>query len=72
MFALLLSLSVKAQTHRFIYDYSFIPNPAKKDSVINEPMALDISEKGSIYQSYNKMRSDFARDVNIKAQIEAA
>lgn len=54
-----------AQTHRFIYEYSYIPNLNKKDFIQKEMMALDITKDGSSYESIVKIQ----RDSIIHAQI---
>lgn len=53
-----------AQTNRFIYEYRYIPNINEKDTVRTELMALDITPKGSTYQSLAKIQQDsvFAAD----------
>lgn len=57
-----------AQTHRFVYEYSYIPNLNKKEVVKKEMMALDISKEGSTYESLVKIK----RDSMIKAQLTSA
>lgn len=52
------AIGLSAQTHRFIYEYKFVPNLKEKDSVKKELMALDITEKGSVYQSYDRLKGD--------------
>lgn len=56
-----------AQSHRFIYEYKYIPNIKAKDDVKKDMMALDINEKGSVYQSLDKMKNDSI----LRAQVEA-
>lgn len=58
---------VTAQTHRFIYEYKYIPNIKEKDSVRKDLMALDINEKGSVYRSVSKMQQDSAMQAKIMA-----
>lgn len=58
LLTLLLSLFSQAQVNRFVYEYKFIPDATKKDSVVTEIMALDITDKGSTYQSLNGVIRD--------------
>lgn len=50
----------QAQVHRFIYDYKYIPDINKKDSIASDMMVLDITEKGSLYQSLGRIKNDSA------------
>lgn len=52
------ALMAQAQVHRFIYDYKYIPDINKKDSIASDLMALDITDKGSLYQSLGKIKND--------------
>ena len=61
---------LSAQTHRFIYDYKFVPDAAKKDSVVDEAMALDITSKGSTFQSYVKLKADSTITATVKEQMK--
>lgn len=61
----LASALVTAQSHRFVYEYKYIPNIKEKDSVQKDLMALDITEKGSVYQSLGVIE----RDSTIQAKI---
>jgi GLPGLI family protein len=66
-FSLLVFLSAlaTAQNHRFVYEYKYIPNSKEKDTIRKDMMALDITEKGSIYQSLSSME----RDSIVKARV---
>lgn len=52
------ALMAQAQVHRFIYDYKYIPDINKKDSIASDLMALDITDKGSLYQSLGRIKND--------------
>lgn len=52
------ALMAQAQIHRFIYDYKYIPDINKKDSIASDMMVLDISDKGSLYQSLGRIKND--------------
>ena len=62
---------LSAQTHRFIYDYKYVPDPAKKDSVVEEAMALDITDKGSKFHSYVKLQADSILQAQIQEQMKS-
>lgn len=62
----LLSMWLMAQTHRFTYEYRYIPNINEKEKVMSDQMALDISSAGSEYRSLGKM----AMDSILRAQIK--
>jgi GLPGLI family protein len=49
---------LSAQTNRFIYEYKYIPNIKEKDTVRKDLMALDITDKGSVYESLSRIESD--------------
>lgn len=55
---ILLAVMAQAQVQRFIYDYRYVPDINKKDSIADDLMALDIDAKGSVYQSLNRIKSD--------------
>lgn len=55
---LLVAVMAQAQVQRFIYDYRYVPDLAKKDSVASDMMVLDIDAKGSVYQSLNRIKMD--------------
>ncbi len=57
-----------SQTHRFIYEYKYIPNINEKDTIRKEMMGLDIDGKGSIYQSLDRLKSDST----MRAEIQKA
>lgn len=61
----------QAQTNRFIYEYKFVPDSSKKDSVITEMMALDIDSKGSSYQSLKKIAEDSLVQDQIKKMMSS-
>lgn len=65
-----LAIGISAQTHRFIYEYKFVPNLKEKDSVKKELMALDITEKGSVYQSYDRLKADSTMKVEINEMMK--
>jgi DNA-binding PadR family transcriptional regulator len=48
-----------------VYEYKYIPNSKEKDTIRKDMMALDITEKGSIYQSLSSME----RDSIVKARV---
>ena len=68
IFALILfgATMLSAQTNRFIYEYKYIPNIKEKDTVRKDLMALDITDKGSVYQSMSKMERDSIMNVKME------
>lgn len=64
-----LSIFSNAQIHRFIYEYKFIPDSTKRDDIKKEMMALDITSKGSMYQSLQKMAEDSAMTAQINKML---
>ncbi len=67
-----LYLSVFAQNYRFIYEYKFIPQKEKKDSLIIEYMNLDTDGKRSLFfnDSKYKMDSAYSSSKNINQLIQ--
>lgn len=55
---ILMQSFVFAQTHRFMYEYHFAPDSTQIEEVKKENMILDITEKGSTYQSYDNYVTD--------------
>lgn len=55
IFAAVLSM---AQVQRFVYDYKYIPDITKKDSIATDMMVLDITDEGSVYQSLSAIKRD--------------
>lgn len=53
-------LMAQAQVQRFIYDYRYVPDINKIDSIAADMMALDITATGSVYQSLNRIKMDSA------------
>lgn len=49
---------IYGQSYRFTYNYKFISDTLKKDSIISENMILDINSERSIYLSMKKNISD--------------
>ena len=68
IFSVLIFISAlaTAQSHRFVYEYKYIPNIKEKDTIRKDMMALDITDKGSVYQSLTRME----RDSIVKARID--
>lgn len=60
LLCLFFALMAQAQVQRFIYDYRYVPDINKKDSIASDMMVLDISAKGSVYQSLNRIKMDSA------------
>lgn len=57
---LILSLFINAQNHRFIYEYKYVPDSTKVDSVLTENMRLTIFNDHSEFLSEMKARRDSA------------
>ena len=58
-----------AQNHKYFYEYKYVPNINKKDSVITEMMVLDVKKTGSSYLSHDKYLADSLRMAEIQEQI---
>ena len=58
-----------AQNHKYFYEYKYVPNINKKDSVITEMMVLDVKKTGSSYLSHDKYLADSLRMAEIEEQI---
>lgn len=54
------ALKLNAQNHRFIYEYKYVPDSTKVDSVINENMRLTIFKDHSEFLSEMKAKRDSA------------
>lgn len=54
LLSVLVSAMMFGQTRRFIYEYTSIPNINDKNDIKKELMALDITEKGSLYENLEK------------------
>lgn len=65
LFLFLASYS-SAQGTRIVYDYHFIPNLLKKDSLTKEIVYLDIQEQGSKFFSQKQFLSDSLREEYFK------
>lgn len=66
---LLYSVSHFAQGNRFVYEYQFAKDIAKKDTLKKEIMYLDIKKDGSTFYSYQKLVSDSTRNAYIQKQL---
>jgi len=53
-----LNISLNAQNHRFIYEYKYVPDSTKVDSVLTENMRLTIFKDHSEFLSEMKAKSD--------------
>jgi GLPGLI family protein len=62
----MVSCLATAQTHRFIYDYKYIPNSKEKENVLTDQMVLDITDKGSTYRSLQKIEMDSLMQIKIQ------
>lgn len=60
IFFLFLSLFLNAQNHRFIYEYKFVPDSTKVDSILTENMRLTIFKDHSEFLSEMKAKRDSA------------
>ncbi len=69
LFFLLYSISHFAQGNRFVYEYQFVKDIAKKDTLKKELMYLDIKKDGSNFYSRQKQVSDSTRDAYFQKQI---
>lgn len=58
LLSVLVSAMMFGQTRRFIYEYTSIPNINDKNDIKKELMALDITEKGSLYENLEKKAQD--------------
>jgi GLPGLI family protein len=67
---LVISSLASAQNHRFVYEYKYIPNSKEKDTIRKDMMALDITEKGSIYQSLSKLEYDSIQKAKFIAKLK--
>lgn len=74
LFILLLTLSVCAQSQRFIYEYKFSIDSTARDVQETEIMFLDVIPKGSNFYSSDVFKSDSiwaaAMDMHVKRGIE--
>ncbi|MGK6340802.1 GLPGLI family protein [Chryseobacterium sp. DT-3] len=74
LFILLLTLSVGAQSQRFIYEYKFSIDSTARDVQKTEIMFLDVMPKGSRFYSKDVSESDSiwaaAMDIHVKRGIE--
>ncbi|MDR2238020.1 MAG: GLPGLI family protein [Chryseobacterium sp.] len=68
---LLLGILTGAQTNRFFYEYTFIPDSNNKEDVKKEMMLLDINKSGSTYYSYDKFVSDSTSRADLERQIKS-
>lgn len=66
---ILYSVALFAQGNRFVYEYQFVKDLSKKDSIKKELMYLDIKKDGSSFYSRQKFVSDSIRDAYIQKQI---
>ncbi len=64
-------VQAQMQMHRFIYEYKYIPDSTQKDTIRKDMMALDITDKGSTYQSLTKMAGDSIRRAEIQKMISS-
>lgn len=74
LFILLLTLSVCAQSQRFIYEYRYSIDSTARDARETEIMFLDVIPKGSKFYSSDVFKSDSiwaaAMDIHVKRGIE--
>lgn len=66
---LLLTLWVNAQNQRFTYEYKFTNDVSRLDSLFSERMALDVSDKGSVFYSYDVKVRDSIINADFEKQI---
>ena len=66
---LFVGLMVSAQNNRVIYEYKFVPDSTKIDSLKTEWMYLDINKKGSKFYSKSTFESDSIVQESIKKQM---
>lgn len=59
------------QSQRFVYEYRFVPNLNKKDSLVKEIMFLDVRNSKSNFYSAEKFRSDSIAKASVEQQIKA-
>lgn len=64
-----LNLFIFAQGTRIMYEYKFVSNIEKKDSIDIELMYLDIKKDGSKFYSRKKLVSDSIRDAYVQKQL---
>lgn len=62
-------MMLHAQNTRVIYEYKFVPDKTKQDSISTEWMYLDIAKEGSKYYSKRKFESDSITLESIKKQL---
>ncbi len=68
--SVMLSFFTLAQGTRIMYEYKFVPNLEKKDSMDTELMYLDIRKDGSKFYSRQKFVNDSVRDAFIQKQVQ--
>jgi GLPGLI family protein len=66
---LLIAFAAHSQNTRVIYQYKYVPNSSKADSIKTEWMYLDIDKEGSKYYSKKKFDNDSIQLEIIKKQI---
>ncbi len=64
-----LNLFIFAQGTRIMYEYKFVSNIEKKDSMDTELMYLDIKKDGSKFYSRKKFVSDSIREAYVQKQL---
>lgn len=71
-FLLLFAIAfLSAQNQRLVYEYRFVLDTLKKDSLKTEMMILDIKDSKSEFYSYQKFQSDSLAMVSIQNQIKS-
>ena len=61
LLALMATLSLSAQNHRFAYEFSFKSDSLNRDNITKEIMYLDVAKDGSNFYSKYKFESDSLR-----------
>lgn len=69
---IIISLNLKSQNQRFLYEYKSIPDSLNRENIESELMALDVSEKFSKFYSYNNYKYDSISKSNIEKDISDA
>lgn len=74
LFAILFTATINAQSHRFLYEYSFKRDSLNKDSVSTKLMRLNITKEFSEFLSEKKAKSDSVtlQNIGLSKQFDIA
>lgn len=70
LLCILLALSYNAQSHRFLYEYTFKIDSLDRSKSEKELMVLDIGKEGSRFYSFERAQYDSVRESEIKKAIQ--